>query len=896
MKRSRELPDPSDSHLESAGDHAAGRGDPGRSRPDAPLPGHLLPLAGEPTGQWALWRTFAVRGAGFPAADVLRLADAACAAAADRLSAAEAAAERLRQTALEVLRGELPSVGKSRLDPRVKAIRRLERRQPAAAAGLGRSAAAALAAWEEAAARAAAETTVYEAAFAAAEDRLEQELRGVATSPRFREAVVWQNRHAVETGLEPFLRRREGAAGASARRRGQVQMIASYLQRYCTKNDSIGFFGPVGWGRLGEGREAIAVQPGEDLLASRQVYFEEWAIDAIAQRLAADVAMRPWLAPRRSPYLRREGDGYLTPNGARIELGPLSGALIAACDGTRSARVLLRELGPALTPDQEATLWGLLADFHAKGLIRWSFQIPLSMTAERTLRDLLLEVEEEPLREGALALLDEVVRARDEVARARGDAEALGRALAELEATFTRATGRLATRGDGQLYAGRTLIHEDCRRDLDVELGAPFLAEIAPALGLVLDSARWITQLVARSHRERFEATYAQLSRDRGTPQVDLLSFARAAVPLLLNRETRQMLEREMQDRWERVLQIPEGARRIVRKSAELGPRVAEEFAASSAGWVKARYHSPDLLIAAPSVEAIRRGDYEVVLGELHVAINTLDRAVLFSQHPEPERLRAAIESDLPEPCVIPVLPKWGQEEAVAGLGLPIWAANGRLDLALRSPKDFYLDLSLDPPGFPPSQVLPVGELVVEAADGGLVVATREGGARFDVIDFFQFVLMAQVIRAFRVSPPGSHTPRVTIDRLVVSRESWSFATGGLGCAQEPTAPRRFAAVRRWAAEHELPRFLFAKPQNEGKPFYVDLESPVLVEVLAKAVRGAAKADPRTPIHLSEMLPGHDQLWLPDSQGNLYTAELRMVALDLARPGEPGVRTTKSEG
>jgi hypothetical protein len=29
------------------------------------------------------------------------------------------------------------------------------------------------------------------------------------------------------------------------------------------------------------------------------------------------------------------------------------------------------------------------------------------------------------------------------------------------------------------------------------------------------------------------------------------------------------------------------------------------------------------------------------------------------------------------------------------------------------------------------------------------------------------------------------------------------------------------------------------------------------------------------------MFPGYDRLWLPDAQGNLYTCELRMVALDL---------------
>jgi len=92
-------------------------------------------------------------------------------------------------------------------------------------------------------------------------------------------------------------------------------MLAFYLQRYCVKNDTIGFFGPVGWARLGEGEERIAARPGPDVIASRDVFFEGWAIDALADRLAEDEAMRPWLAPLRSPFIRRDGTAYVLPNG-----------------------------------------------------------------------------------------------------------------------------------------------------------------------------------------------------------------------------------------------------------------------------------------------------------------------------------------------------------------------------------------------------------------------------------------------------------------------------------------------------------------------------------------------------------------------------------------------------
>jgi hypothetical protein len=851
--------------------------------PSRTLPDHLLLLPDQSMGKWGLWRTACVRGAGFPASEILRVADASCAAAADHLAQVEVEPARLRAAALEALRGELEGAGKDRLDVLVKAIRRVKRRRPTATEGLGAATAAAIDAWKAAAERLEAEKESYNTAFAQAEERLDRTLREIARDERFREAVTWQNHHAAETGLASFLRKPAGSGPGSARDRGHVQMLASYLQRYCTKNDTIGFFGPVGWARLGEGEEVAAAQCGPELLAARQVYFEGWAIDAIADRLAEDEAMRPWLAPRLSPFLRREGNVYISPGGERFQVGPLSGALLAACDGTRSARVMIRELGPDLPADKEAILWGMLADLHAKGAIRWAFQIPLSLTPERTLRELLLAIEDEPLRERALALLGEMERARDAVAQAAGNAGALEKALADLEAAFQRATGRTATRGAGQLYAGRTLVYEECRRDLDLTLGEPFLNEIAPALSLVLASARWLTDFVATDHRERFAQFHRELSAQTGSEQVDFLAFSRAALPRILSVPTQREIQQELYSRWEKVLEIPKGERRVTYRSQDLLPKVQKEFAAPGPGWQKARYHSPDVLIAAPSLEAIQQGDYQAVLGEVHVAINSLDRWVFFSQHPHPEQLRAAIESDLPEPSLIPVFSKvWNQEAAASGLGLQ-WApgVNGRMDVALRSGKDFYLDFSLDPPGLPTSQLLPIGDLVVEPGERGLVVRPRDGRVSFDIIDFYQLVVMIQVLAAFRVLPSGSYTPRVTIDRLVVARESWIVPVAELEFAQASTPAARFAAARSWAGRRELPRFLFAKTPGEGKPFYVDLESPVLVESLAKAIRRTAQVSQEATILFSEMLPGHDQIWLPDAEGNRYTCELRMVVVDL---------------
>src|SRR5262249_3174390 len=95
------------------------------------LPDHLILMPVDTAGRWGIWRSVCVRAAGFPAADVLKLGDAAVAAASDRLNAVEAEAEALRQAALEAIRGELDGAPKERLDVLVKAIRKVKRSQPA---------------------------------------------------------------------------------------------------------------------------------------------------------------------------------------------------------------------------------------------------------------------------------------------------------------------------------------------------------------------------------------------------------------------------------------------------------------------------------------------------------------------------------------------------------------------------------------------------------------------------------------------------------------------------------------------------------------------------------------------------------------------------------------------
>jgi hypothetical protein len=87
-------------------------------------------------------------------------------------------------------------------------------------------------------------------------------------------------------------------------------------------------------------------------------------------------------------------------------------------------------------------------------------------------------------------------------------------------------------------------------------------------------------------------------------------------------------------------------------------------------------------------------------------------------------------------------------------------------------------------------------------------------------------------------------------------------------------------AIRGWAKEHGLPRFVFIKVPDEPKPLYVDLESPIYIDIMVRTIRRSENK--QSLLRFTEMIPNLDQLWLTDATGRHYTSELRLVALDMA--------------
>jgi hypothetical protein len=838
---------------------------------------HLIRIPGEP---WALWRCVCVRSAGFPVKQVLELSSPECAAAADNLLNAQAKLQREQREAVAILIREFETAdeaGRVALD---KAIRRMKKGKPGALLNDNKEAERVVAAFTQARRQVDSAQTAFLQTFEDSLIKVSRTIQKTSRTKRFREAIIWQNREALHSGIEALLRMPLESTAQRSTRRQREHLVANYLQRYCTKNDTIGFFGPLGWARFVTEGEAVEVSPGPDLVVERNVYFEGWSLDALAAALAKNKNLQPWIAPRAFPFIYFDGEKLHLPFERPVKLPLTFASVLQACDGERTAKEiaadLLKDSSAGLR--SEAEVYAVLETLRQKGVISWVLEVPWTLEfpeeqrLEENLRRLLVRIGDEGLRTRMLGALNELEAARVAVAQAAGDDEQLDRALEQLAETFTHLTGSAATRASGKTYAGRTLVYEDCRRDIDLKFGPEILKTLAGPLPLLLASARWFTHEVAATYGKVFRSVYRDLAETSGSPVVDAASFWLMAQPLLFDDKHRLVdtLIPEFQQRWEEILSIPAGLSHIEYDSAQLRSRVLAAFDAPKAGWPYARYHSPDLMIAAASDEAIRRGDYQLVLGELHVGMNTMGSFYFLSQHPAPEDLFRWLEFDIPEIRLVPVTPK----TMVTSRNYPVFV----------SPKDLRLELSRDPSSVPHSKALAIGALVVEEVNGELSVRTRDHSLRFDILDPFADVLSALTINSLKLLRPARHTPRVSFDRLIVCRETWRFNPAEMEFAFEKQEAERFLAARRWARANSLPRFLFVKTPVEVKPTYLDCDSPTLIDMFAKMVRqSAAAGDTASLISMSEMIPNHEQTWLPDAEGHRYTSEFRIVAVDQDR-------------
>lgn len=672
-----------------------------------------------------------------------------------------------------------------------------------------------------------------------------------ARDERFVRAISWQNLGAVDGTLRNLAR----AKPEDVRTR-DLALAYAYLARYATKNDTVAFVGPVGWAQIVDDAFDVHVAPGDALLRRFDVHFEPWAIAALADGLAARVKRH--VVPRLSPRVRVDGEWMIGPAtrrlDARVALTELEREVLARVDGVTPLAALV----------DDARLWPIAEDLIARRVV-WA-RLPVTTTTEpeRALDEALLAFPDDDDVRAARRALGELVDAKDAVSRAADDAVALRSALTKLDLVFARVSGAKARRHAGKMYASRTLLYANGCRDVDVALGRTLTEKLARPLALLSRLCRTFTVDVARRFLVVLDGIYARLAAQTRDPRVPLVLVYERLVAIFKDPPP-DFLRAARAANEARVCGVfgplDEGAREVRLSTTELAPRLVAHCPERAPGYPGARHHSPDVLLR-------RRGDghVDVVLGEIHAGTNTLSVQQAVDQSDDPALLRALFRRDLAAPLFAEV-----QHEDFGLCAHDMLLDDDDVHLDTGSRFDSWLGAH---------RTIPLSALLLEREDGFLRVVDDEGYPVGDAMQIFERMLRLNATTEFHLPVTSPHQPRVWLDDVVVQRETWTLTKDALAPVVLAEGAHRLVEVARLRERLGLPRQLFLRVPQEKKPLFVDLESPLSVDVFCRHAERAAT------LVLSEMLPSLDEAVLVDRDGERYVSELRMVVVDPA-PWQP---------
>ncbi|MHA1066989.1 lantibiotic dehydratase [Enterobacter ludwigii] len=680
--------------------------------------------------------------------------------------------------------------------------------------------------------------------FAEFSEQTRQQLIDFLLQDEVAEAIFISNPDAAQR-IEALIAERH--APNDSRKKQKIRLGWSYAQRFCTKNDTCSFFGPIAWGRF-DPQQAARVQIHRHeghWLSQRETFFESWVMQRLTAQINQQCPTPEHLPLILNPGCHLHGETLHYPlNKSR----QLNGTLLEIVSMLAQRHSSENALCEHLNSNVKAAIEHLVAS----GIVQRGFA--LSPRDPDALNTLLQKIRATKLPADFIALWSERFSHLEALREtyAGGDLPQRQRALAALNEALS-AAGVSLQRESGKMYVGRYPVYEDCARSSSVTFSRDLQRQLDSDLAPLMALYQWLTRSCAFLLHQAWLTIYQELAAAKQQNAISLLAFLHALQPRQaatqqqICSQIRAMLDEAWQPlltsmRDEELRLTPEPLTQVLRALQQ------QNTAAAAFQVFGDNFHSPDLMLSATSQAALNRGEYQIVLGETHPGVHTLSQPVAAPFCPFTREIEAAFNELL------------GRERMMLA-DSPEGYQRSHIDWPLVTN---YAQLILPGGGgtVAISRRYPVGRALLFCREGRLTVGDREDWFEEDLL-CVNATALHQLLFTLAGDVVPRHDPRrILLNRCVLKRRTWVFHGEGW----PESATDEFASFLQWQCwrqQNQLPRWIFVKCDSEPKPLFVDFDNPLSLDALATALKKAKT------INVSEMLPAPDALWLEDQRGRV---------------------------
>jgi hypothetical protein len=642
----------------------------------------------------------------------------------------------------------------------------------------------------------------------------------------------------------------------NARAGDRERHLLLYLQRICAKADTFSEFGPTGWGKIDNHISGlkIAIQPG---ITARAAFHERWTAHATAAVMNADPEIFPELSPRLNPGGRIEDQTFVhTEDGHTTPVSPEEAEILKRCDG----RTFVRDLRGSAE-----TIRGLVK----KNILRCEIEVPaLEPRAFEVLCDDVAKWPASPAREKWLSTLRPIagLPRKFVAAKKTTDRQSI---LNEAQSRF-QSLGIAHKPSDRFLYSATNPICEECFRESGFLISEDLINEVAidaaPWIDLWRDSFAFIASRVAIGLRRILEMASPK------EKTIPLPAFLRACAVAKLPLEGPGLIAPAVMA----FQEVKAAFRERLRPHSDAGEYeltpddchiVRQNF--QYPRFDEYTYPSADLQIAAESIEAVARGEYQWILAELHPPAALLQHCMYWAC-PDKATLHDALARTVA-----------GKPNFHFGFFAADFTAHTAVHLFDALPELSYFVAPQRPD--PAWRIVPPAETEVYVDETSGDVCLRKARTHDYLGSFARGWIIPLGFHPFQFGL-APETPRLRCGRVVVQRRTWTVTREELPAGNYTGVSRDLIlAIERLRAQRNLPRFIYIRPTEQAlrrsgaegrdkdtKPVFVDLESYLFLEIFYRWLTKSGE------LEATEMLPDPDHLLWREPDGR-RTFELRTL-------------------